>query len=454
MENRQFDRPIACGPDVSSSPCCPLIIGTSQEILRTMLLPSLAPPRSLRAARGLLATGVLLLLLMLAGCRPGSVWSPDGKWISLQLGPHVLLYSTATRQVRPLGSGRRHTVAPTWSPDSRSVAFLRTTHKKEQLESAALWVADPASGRERLLVPNLQLDLKPEPGVISLGGDWDGLFAANAALRWSPDGRQVFCFVGGKGGRYVWTANVTGSPARKQGPLATSVELPSFSPDGRRIACISEEKDFQVLEVATATLRTVWVVPEGKQPGIARAPMWSPDGKSLVVLVEARPTETSPDGKPNQTNIKLAETCELWKVPLTEGAPEKLADIPGPSIFVSLTPDLRRAAFATGKDGEEFKFSLMDLPAGPTRVLYRFLPPTQKQEGAPDLDLTIITPSLSPDTRTVSLILPPGVEGSRQTRLVLIPAGGGAPSFVPLSVPAAEKAETPARPVPGARRRR
>ncbi|MEP6733488.1 MAG: S41 family peptidase, partial [bacterium] len=86
----------------------------------------------------------------------------DGTW-------HLFLYDFGTRTETQLTRGAASDVAPRWSPDGRRISFVRG--------GRALHVLDVASGADKEVVSNTQLDRPP--------------FVDARDVAWSPDGRWL-----------------------------------------------------------------------------------------------------------------------------------------------------------------------------------------------------------------------------------------------------------------------
>ena len=189
----------------------------------------------------------------------GARWSPDGARLLLETSAagnfDLALWSAADPVLRPLVRDRANELQAQWSPDGRSVAYLR---------SGAIWTVDAQSGRTDAV-----LDI--------------GLGAAITSPRWSPDGRSI-AFLTDLSGN--WDIGVLDVSARtfalvESGPEESAE--PAWSPDGRRIAFVSTQgfdKHLQIVDVATRQVEDV----AGKG-GVCASPRWSPDGNRLAFLM-------------------------------------------------------------------------------------------------------------------------------------------------------------------------
>ena len=217
-------------------------------------------------------------------------------------------------------------IAPTLSPDGRTIAFMSMGSLFRAEVFLDLYLADANTGKRITRLTKSQLD--PEFEELRYGYSQgafspDGRFFAFTAQRqgkdviyihdvrrnrthrridtpvtamigpsWSPDGRQVV-FSGLSGGTSdLYIVDVDGRNLQRLTQDAYGDLQPQWSPDGRFIAFASErgpqsdlsELKFGKWRISVLDLETgdVEVIPE--QSGKNLNPMWAPDGQSLIFI--------------------------------------------------------------------------------------------------------------------------------------------------------------------------
>jgi Tol biopolymer transport system component len=210
-------------------------------------------------------------------------------------GTGLLLYRTVRPQGVALSSGRMEQITfdagftsmPALSRDGRMLAYASDRAGRGDLD---IWVQQTAGGAPLRLTDDPMDDQTPA---------------------FSPDGSQiVFRSERDGGGLYLIAA--LGGNARR---IAADGRSPRFSPDGKQIAYwtgswrgLASNLGGRVYVQALAGGEPVRLLPDF---AAAREPVWSPDGRSLIV--RGRHNSTSP----------LTDSFDLWFVPIDGGPPVK-----------------------------------------------------------------------------------------------------------------------------------
>jgi TolB protein len=159
----------------------------------------------------------------------------------------------------------------------------------------------PKAGPPRLLVVSSAKDGNWEIYLVQPGtGETKNLTenkAADTEPVWSPDGARIAFISDRAGFRDVWTMKADGTDARQLTEKLGSCSTLRWSPDGSKIAFVSAksgQEQIYVAEVATGRMvqLTDFNVP-------SRQPAWSPDGKRLTYSHYAGQYSTysmNPDG--------------------------------------------------------------------------------------------------------------------------------------------------------------
>ena len=198
-------------------------------------------------------------------------FSPDGKSLaySARAGEgeafHLYLRELSGRAAAVLTSGPASDIAPVWSPDGHTVAFLRVSDEGGLcMTLAAGWAADP----RRI-------------AVCAVSGGEEAL----PALTWTPDGKSLIAAVPATNGAPALAVLPLDGSAPK--PLTappadgTGDFTPAVSPDGKRLAFIRtfgpQKSDIFVCSLS------------GENPGrrtfdgnAIRGFAWTQDGRDLI----------------------------------------------------------------------------------------------------------------------------------------------------------------------------
>jgi Tol biopolymer transport system component/DNA-binding winged helix-turn-helix (wHTH) protein len=300
------------------------------------------------------------------GMLPLFSWSPDSRYLAVsalstpEKRPTITLVSLRDSSRQPLTSPppEYSDWCPAFSPDGKSIAFLR------------------ASG------PGLVDDLYVVP---TLGGAPKRLTSDNSPmdgpLAWTPDSREII-FSSARGGMSsLWRISASGGTPRRVEGVGTRATAPAISPIGNRLAYTSEVLKVNLWKVRLADARHVAGPPQLVLPsaGFIGLASFSPDGQKLAFestqtgydeIWTAASDGSNPaqltflkgvagtprwsnDGRSVVFDYRPNEHSEIYRVDLSGGPPRFVSTIPGAdNVVPSWSRDGKWIYFSSNRGNE------------------------------------------------------------------------------------------------------
>jgi Tol biopolymer transport system component len=263
---------------------------------------------------------------------PAVSWTRDGKSLAVvetgekQL-PAIALVSLAGGTVRRITQppeGSEGDSTPAVSPDGNTLAFVRGTGP----DGADIYLCDLGGGKLR----RLTFDDRAIRGLAWMPDGQEVVYASNRAGGWrlwrlpayggsprdvaiagaqayypavAPQGRRL-AYSDSPSVSAIWRATL-GAPDSDERPIIRSLgreSAPAYSPDGKRIADVSDQTGADEIWVSDAEGGNRVQITRLKGPRVSR-PRWSPDGRLL--LFEAR----------------SGRGAEVYTMPAVGGRPDK-----------------------------------------------------------------------------------------------------------------------------------
>src|SRR5436190_2129909 len=238
--------------------------------------------------------------------------SPDGKWIAFKSdrpqGRGLWLRSFADGSLRQLTDSNywpnNEHVGPTWSPDSRRVAY------------AARWqlhVRDIVSGKDSVL------HSKGLPGFVQPGS-------------WSRDGSHLVVMASYGFPPRLYEMDLAAGRTLPLDTVRRAVQAPSYSPDASRIAYLAQ------VDSGVGGQLWLWTRGEANARKVAESPEWS------NFPIDAR-VRWSPDGRWVVWSAGRGGTEDLFATTIAGGATRHVTALRGQESQPTWSPDGQWIAF-------------------------------------------------------------------------------------------------------------
>jgi Tol biopolymer transport system component len=289
-------------------------------------------------------------------------FSPDGRWIAFfcrEIGPKGDLW------VMPAAGGQAHRLTldkqeggdPVWTPDGHWILF-----PSDRSGSLTLWRV-PSSGG------------KPEAVTTGAGED------TSPAI--SPDGKTLI-FTNTRNSWRLMLLDLASGTQKELISQRQNMAMPTFSPDGERIAFFQEmEGDVHLFVVGVDGTGWRQVTRDRGQQNIM--PAWSADGSALY-FYQVRPS-------PSFRRLAIAETASVEVAPWTWGKQN----------FAKADSSGRHAVYTVSEGGHPKATLVRDLATGQEKALAEAL----------------ARPQWSPDGKSI-------LGSTEEDRIMVCPVAGGA----------------------------
>ncbi len=252
--------------------------------------------------------------------------SPDGLHFALTWQGQIVLVPSAGGWPVPLTSSPGGKSGLDWSPDGKRIAYV---------SGGSVWNVAAGGGQPVRLTEGVR-------------GAGDPRTAADRAPRWSPKGNWVLFETGRRGNGDLAVVSADGLTTSLLTSSPADEGSPAWSPDGSRIAYVERSTEFFSGRVRIADFdsntgrfkdaaRVLYTAPPDRGGGWSvRRVTWSPDGKSIALVLQASGWDkiylipANGGGKP---------------VPVTEGESEDENPV--------FSPDGKSLAFVSNRHGSE-----------------------------------------------------------------------------------------------------
>jgi Tol biopolymer transport system component len=171
---------------------------------------------------------------------------------------------------------------------------------------------------------------------------------------WSPDGKYIYFshtnYRSAKTYEVMRLAYPNGEPEQ----VAANAYWPRMASDGSRLAYVSIDPSTNTNELFVAgpngtNSRVVPLLGMAWVNTIIDAPMFLPDGQTILFSGPIPRPVSRPSWIERLLGVTVASAhpsipSDWWSVPLTGGEPVRLTDLYSPSLFASLSPDMKYIA--------------------------------------------------------------------------------------------------------------
>ncbi len=305
-------------------------------------------------------------------------WSPNNEEFAFSREEagirSIFVKNIASGEERRLTSGDYDEIQPAWSPESKTILFVRSRRPRVKLEpgdvfgafvDGDIWAIDLAAQKEVRLVEN----------------------AFNPDC--SSDGKRIAFDASWAGPRRIWAVDSRGhNPQQLTSDISEGIShvRPRWSPDGKRIVFQNIERtkfDVRVFDLTNG--KSFWVTNDAVQDV---NPVWSPSGRFIYfssyrggginIWRVAMLSDGTPVGAPQQLTIGagqdvevaisrdgkrlafsiLRQNADIWRLPVSPdtgrptGPPQEVITTTREDSRGAWSPDGKTIAFNSDRTGE------------------------------------------------------------------------------------------------------
>ncbi len=282
-------------------------------------------------------------------------WSPDGKHIAYRVGDTLYQRAADAKAPATVVASVYQLHSLSWSPDGRWIAFVSGNRE----------FASSIPSQFGNIAPSMVM-VVPAQGGVPVAVTEANTF--NTSPTWLPGSRGLLFVSDREGGREVYRVRLdpAGRPAAQPERLTTGLNAASISvsADGRRLAYAAFDQTANVFAVPLPATGTV-AGSRARQLTV---------GNQLVENLGV-----SPDGRWLGFDTSRNGNQDIYKAPITGGAPEQVTSNPEDDFINSWSPDGQEIVYHTFRNGNREVYAVSATGGEPRPIV---VSPAQDRDGS------------------------------------------------------------------------